>query len=59
MTADRGERTTTARAAYRRTLRVVYPPGEGRIALRTEEDWNRDIEPDAPPDGGPDADPRG
>ena len=37
---------------FRRTLRVVYPLAEGRIALRTEEDWNRDIEPDAPSDDG-------
>jgi predicted alpha/beta superfamily hydrolase len=37
---------------FRRTLRVVYPLAEGRIVLRTEQDWNRDVEPDAPPDGG-------
>lgn len=43
---------SSTRAPLRRTLRVVYPPGEGRIALRTEQDWNHDIEPDTPPDGG-------
>jgi len=37
---------------FRRTLRVIYPLAEGRIVLRTEQDWNRDVEPDGPPDGG-------
>lgn len=39
-------------AVFRRTLRVVYPLREGRIVLRTEQNWDLDIEPDAPPDGG-------
>jgi hypothetical protein len=29
----------------RRTLRVAYPPGRGEIVLRTELDWDRNIEP--------------
>jgi len=29
----------------RRKLRVRYPSGEGRIVLRTELDWDRDVEP--------------
>jgi predicted alpha/beta superfamily hydrolase len=29
----------------RRELRVRYPAGEGRIVLRTEQDWARDLEP--------------
>ena len=28
-----------------RRLRVRYPPGEGRLVLRTELDWERDVEP--------------
>ena len=40
------------RTVFRRTLRVVYPIRKGRITLRTEQDWNHDIEPDSPPDGG-------
>jgi predicted alpha/beta superfamily hydrolase len=28
-----------------RTLRVAYPPASGDIVLRTELDWNRDVEP--------------
>jgi Putative esterase len=27
-----------------RTLRVSYPAGKGRLVLRTEQDWDRDIE---------------
>jgi predicted alpha/beta superfamily hydrolase len=26
-------------------VRVLYPPGRGRIALRSDRDWNADIEP--------------
>lgn len=33
------------RTLLRRTLRVRYPVGEGRIVLRTELDWDRDVEP--------------
>jgi predicted alpha/beta superfamily hydrolase len=43
---------TGAAPTFRRTLRVVYPVSEGRIVLRTELDWNRDVEPDGPDDGG-------
>src|SRR6478735_4468064 len=28
-----------------RTLRVAYPSGRGRMVLRTEQDWDRDLEP--------------
>lgn len=28
----------------KRTLRISYPAGEGRLILRTEQDWDRDIE---------------
>jgi predicted alpha/beta superfamily hydrolase len=35
----RTERTLT------RTLRVAYPAGRGRIVLRTEQDWDKDVEP--------------
>jgi predicted alpha/beta superfamily hydrolase len=41
-------------AKFRRTLRVIYPLGDsgGRIVLRTERDWSRDVLPDAPEEGG-------
>lgn len=30
--------------ALKRTMRVAYPVGDGRIVLRTEQDWDKDIE---------------
>ncbi len=36
----------------RRELDVHYPPGHGRIVLRTELDWSRDVEPVAVSDDG-------
>jgi len=33
------------RTLLRRKLRVRYPAGEGRIVLRTELDWEKDVEP--------------
>ena len=32
-------------SVLRRELRVRYPAGAGRIVLRTELDWDRDLEP--------------
>jgi len=29
----------------RRRLRVRYPPGQGKVVLRTELDWETDLEP--------------
>ena len=36
----------------RRQLRVRYPAGHGRMVLRTELDWDRDLEPVAVSDDG-------
>ena len=36
----------------RRQLRVRFPAGQGTIVLRTELDWERDLEPVALADGG-------
>ena len=52
MTAGAGTGGKAARPPFRRTLRVVYPLKEGRIVLRTEQDWEKDIEADEPLDGG-------
>ena len=35
-----------------RTLRVAYPPGRGRMVLRTEQDWERNLEPVAVSEDG-------
>ena len=32
-------------ATLKRTVRVCYPAGRGRIVLRTELDWDRNVEP--------------
>src|SRR5580765_3815941 len=43
--------TTTKQRLYKtetklkRKLRVSYPAGKGRLVLRTDEDWDKDIEP--------------
>ena len=47
-----GKGGKSTRTPFRRTLRVVYPLKEGRIVLRTEQDWEKDIEADEPLDGG-------
>jgi hypothetical protein len=36
---------STARRTFERTLRVSYPGAGGRLVLRTEQDWNKDVEP--------------
>ena len=43
----RSERDLYQTGPLRRTLRVAYPPGTGRIILRTELDWDKDVEPSA------------
>ena len=32
-------------SGYRQVIRVVYPVAEGTMVLRTETDWNVDIQP--------------
>lgn len=39
------EEATAGSALRRRPLRVIYPVSEGRIVLRTESDWEEDLEP--------------
>jgi predicted alpha/beta superfamily hydrolase len=43
--AIKTQRFRKTRALLERTLRVSYPAAGGRLILRTEQDWNRDIEP--------------
>ncbi len=49
MAAERLYKTGTT---LDRTLRVAYPSGRGRIILRTELDWEKDIEADTVSDDG-------
>jgi len=30
---------------HKQTIRVVYPTRDGRIVLRTEENWDTNVEP--------------
>jgi predicted alpha/beta superfamily hydrolase len=46
------ERLYTTGTTLERTLRVAYPAGQGRVILRTELDWDRDIEADTVSDDG-------
>ena len=52
MTTQRKERLYKTRTTLARTLRVSYPAGNGTIVLRTEQDWDRDIEPVSVSDDG-------
>jgi predicted alpha/beta superfamily hydrolase len=44
-TAVKKQRLRKPRPILERTLRVSYPVAGGRLILRTDQDWNRDIEP--------------
>jgi predicted alpha/beta superfamily hydrolase len=37
--------TTERRAMHKQTIRVVYPADDGRIVLRTEENWDTNVDP--------------
>jgi predicted alpha/beta superfamily hydrolase len=39
------ERLYKTSTVLKRSLRVAYPAGKGRMVLRTEFDWDKDIEP--------------
>jgi predicted alpha/beta superfamily hydrolase len=39
------ERLYKTSTMQKRTLRLAYPSGRGRIILRTEIDWDKDVEP--------------
>ncbi len=52
MNARPDERLYKTHTTLERTLRVAYPPGEGRLVLRTELDWEQNLEPVATSDDG-------
>lgn len=39
------EKLYTTTAILKRKLRVAYPAGKGKMVLRTEQDWEKDIKP--------------
>jgi hypothetical protein len=45
MTTPPTSKLYSTRTTLERTLRVTYPVGNGRLSLRTEHDWDADIEP--------------
>src|SRR5436190_5488885 len=51
MPTPRARLYRTERALVR-TIRVAYPPGRGHMVLRTEQDWDRNLEPAAVSDDG-------
>ena len=50
--AVKKQKLRKTRTILARTLRVSYPAPGGRLVLRTEQDWNRDIEAIAVSDDG-------
>lgn len=44
MTKIKTERLYRTRTILKRSLRISYPAGNGRLVLRTEKDWERDAE---------------
>ena len=42
----------STRTTLERTLRVAYPADGGQLVLRTEQDWDRDVEPEAASEDG-------
>jgi predicted alpha/beta superfamily hydrolase len=46
-----GTKRATAHS-LKRTLRVCYPAGKGKLVLRTELDWQRDVQPIAASEDG-------
>jgi predicted alpha/beta superfamily hydrolase len=42
---EKKERLYKTSTIQKRTLRLAYPSGKGKIVLRTENDWDKDLEP--------------
>ena len=45
MSIDAKNRLYKTETVLNRELRVSYPAGNGRLVLRTEQDWDKDVEP--------------
>jgi len=46
------EKLYRTRTVLKRIVHVSYPAGDGRLVLRTEQDWNRNIKPISASDDG-------
>jgi predicted alpha/beta superfamily hydrolase len=42
---EKKEKLYKTSTIQKRTLRLAYPSGKGKIVLRTENDWDKDVEP--------------
>ncbi len=45
MPEEKKEKLYKTSTIQTRTLRLAYPAGRGKIILRTEDDWEKDVEP--------------
>lgn len=52
MSTEKKERLYKTETTLKRNLRVAYPAGNGRLVLRTELDWDKDIQPVSVSDDG-------
>ncbi len=52
MTTSAKKRLYRTERSLKRTLRVAYPSGRGRMVLRTEKDWEKSLEPVAVSEDG-------
>jgi predicted alpha/beta superfamily hydrolase len=44
-TTEQKEKLYKTSTIQKRTLRVAYPAGKGKMVLRTQNDWDKDVEP--------------
>lgn len=45
MVASNMKKKYSDTGTFKRNLRIAYPAGKGRMVLRTEDDWDKEIEP--------------
>ena len=50
--AETKPRLDKTETRLKRHLRVSYPSGNGNLVLRTEQDWDKDVEPVSLSDDG-------
>ncbi len=51
-TIEKKERLYKTSSVQKRSLRVAYPSGRGRLVLRTESDWEKDLAPESVSEDG-------